>query len=117
LLVTLICCAPLVVPTGCVPNVRLVGESITPAWPALPLKATVCDAILPPNATVSVPVRGPVTEGLKTTLMSHFCPAATPAEQLSVSRKSPMIDTIGDAAASPKFPTCTSCEELKVPTF
>jgi hypothetical protein len=116
-LFTLICWAPLVVPTVWTPNVSAVGDRVTVGCPALPLKVTACDAMLPPNAAVSTPVRGPATDGVKITLTSHSCPAATPTAQLSVSEKSPVTDIVGDIATSPKLATCTSWAVLPVPTF
>ena len=42
---------------------------------------------------VKRPVWGPATDGANITSMSHFCPGVTPTEQLSVSEKSPVIET------------------------
>jgi hypothetical protein len=60
LFVTVTCCAPLVVPVARSPKERDVGERLAADAPALPNNGIVCDGILPPKLTVSVPVRAPV---------------------------------------------------------
>jgi hypothetical protein len=71
-LVTVTCCAALVVPVACTPKKSDVGERLITGATPVPVSATVCVEILPPKFAVSVPVRVPVAVGVNTTLMSHF---------------------------------------------
>jgi hypothetical protein len=71
-LVTVTCCAPLVVPVAWTPNESDVGDRVTAGAVPVPVIGTACIGMLPPKFKVSVPVRIPAAVGVKTTLMSHF---------------------------------------------
>src|SRR4029077_4301691 len=82
-----------------------------------PLNATDCEGMVPAKVIASVPVRCPVAVGVNTTLISHFCPAGILPLQLSVSEKSPLMETPGDIGASPKLLSITSLGVLGTLTF
>ena len=69
-------------PPGEVPIVR-VGTPV-------PASVTVCGVVGALSVTVSVPVREPVAEGVKRTVIVHEVPAARLAPQAFVSEKSPV---------------------------
>jgi hypothetical protein len=87
-------------PTTTLPKVRLEGVSETPGAVPVPLRAIVC---VPPEALsviVTVPVRVPVTVGVKVTLIEHvFVPEAgrgvATAQVVEGSKaKSPLITSV-----------------------
>ena len=76
--------AALVVPTSWLANVRLAGDNPAAGAIPLPLRPTVCGLPLALSVTDRVPVRVPVAEGLKLTLIPQLAPALKPPPQLLV---------------------------------
>jgi len=70
-------------PPGAVPIVRT-GTPVPPS-------VTVCVVVEALSVTVSVPVREPVAEGMKTTVIVQDVPVARLAPQVFVSEKSPAV--------------------------
>jgi hypothetical protein len=84
--------AGLVVPTG---SEGKVGAADRLTAGAVPVPVRLTDCVLPAtplllSVIVSVPVRVPTAVGVKVTLIVQLPPAATGAEQVSVSAKSPL---------------------------
>lgn len=115
--VTVTRCAALVVPFAWFSKDKESGARPTAGAVPTPLSDTVCEGMLPPKLSVSVPVRFPPAVGVNTTLTSHLLPPGTPAPQSLVSEKSPVTETDGVIWASPKLPTCTSAAALATPMF
>jgi hypothetical protein len=98
LFVSVTVCGALVLPTGWLVNVRLVGERVAAgAGDPPPLRTTVCvDPAVPLSlsVTTSEPLRGPDAVGVKVTLIEQFDIAATVLPQVSAEMaKSPVIAT------------------------
>jgi len=100
-------------------NERLEVDKLATGAPAdvpVPVSVAAC-GLLELSLIVSVPVRVPLAVGVKVTLSVHVEPAATPGVQLSVSAKSPLIDTpVICKGAVPLLESVTVCGELVVPT-
>ena len=82
--------AALVVPTATVPKLSEVGEreSCVP----VPVKATVCGLFGASSLKVNIPVRTPITVGVKVTLTVQLSPTASVVPQvLLLIAKSPLI--------------------------
>src|SRR5271155_4291708 len=88
LLVNVIVCAALLVPTVCEAKVRLAGARVTAGAVAaapVPVKATDCGLPLASSAMDTEAVRVPVAVGLNVTLMLQLAAAARVAPQVLVS--------------------------------
>ncbi len=75
----------LLVPTGCLPKSRLVGDRLTVGAGApvpVPVRLTVCGLSLALSLMVIAPVRVPVAVGVKVTLILQLAPAATALPQV-----------------------------------
>jgi hypothetical protein len=95
-------CDGLLMFTACDEKVNEVGERLTAGLVPVPLNFTVCAGAAVPKFRLRLPVWTPGAVGLKTTAISHFCPAAAPVEQLSVSENGPVTEISGALkAASP----------------
>lgn len=79
-------CGALVVPTVCAAKVNAVGEMLTDTVGVVPvpLKLAVCGLLRALSFTVSVPLRLPVAVGLNVTLMVQLPRAATEVPQVLV---------------------------------
>ncbi len=82
--VTVMFCAGLVVPTPWLGKLRLVGEKLTPGTAPVPVRFSVWGLPLPLSVMVTVPVRVPVSLGVKVTLIRHEAPTLTEAPQVLV---------------------------------
>ena len=107
----------LVVPTGWLPKLGLVGDNVAAGPVPVPDRATVCGLPLALSVTVSVPVREPPVVGVKVTLIVQLALAATVPPQLLVWTKSPLtaMDEIVSVTV-PLFVSVTGCATLLVPT-
>ena len=88
LLVNVMLCAALVVPTNCDEKVKLVGARVTAGAGAVapvPVRLTVCGLPLALSAMETAAVRVPAAVGLKVTLMMQLAVAARVAPQVVVS--------------------------------
>jgi hypothetical protein len=85
-LVRVTVCAPLVVPTVWLENVKPAGAKLTVVSAAtpVPVKVTVFGLSLTLSEMLRIPLRVPVVVGVKTTLTVQFIPAATLVPQLFV---------------------------------
>jgi hypothetical protein len=85
-LVRVTVCAPLVVPTVWLENVKPAGAKLTAGAAAtpVPVKVTVFGLSLTLSEMLRIPLRVPVVVGVKTTLTVQFIPAATLVPQLFV---------------------------------
>jgi hypothetical protein len=90
-LLRLIACAPLLVPTNWFPNDRGLGDRVTVDATPVPVKATVCGLPLALSFMVSVPLLVPVAVGVKVTLIVQFVSPAKVVPQVFVSEKSPLL--------------------------
>jgi hypothetical protein len=90
-LLRLIACAPLLVPTNWFPNGRGLGERVTVDASPVPVKATACGLPLALSFMVSVPLLVPVAVGVNVTLIVQFVSAAKVVPQVFVSEKSPLL--------------------------
>jgi len=81
-------CAALLVPTVSFPKATLEGETLTADAVPVPERVTVWGLFEALSVTVTVAARDPVADGLKTTLIAQFAPAATDDPQLLVWVKS-----------------------------
>jgi hypothetical protein len=101
LLLSVIVCTPLVVPTSWFPNVSGVGESPTEGAVPVPLRGTECGLPMALSVIVTDALLGPRAVGANVTLIVHAPPAATVVPQLFVWEKSlvfapviPMLETL-----------------------
>jgi hypothetical protein len=80
------------VPTGCAGKVKEVGERLTSgvAMP-VPVRVTVCVAVLALSVMVKEPLREPVAVGVKVTLRVQLALAARLEPQVLVWEKSPLF--------------------------
>jgi hypothetical protein len=91
LLVMVIGCEGLELPTSWLLNVRLAGARLMAgALMPVPLRGTLCGLPIALSATAMAPIRVPVVVGLKATKMLQLARAARPLPQVSVSEKSPL---------------------------
>jgi hypothetical protein len=74
--VTVICCAELVVPSGCAANVREEAESVAAARPPAPVSCKVRGLPTELSVMVGVPVRVPAAVGVNVTFIAQVPPAA-----------------------------------------
>src|SRR3984957_20786322 len=81
-LVTVNVCAWLVVPATWAPKISNEGETASPGLTPWPARLAVC--VPAPSVIVTVPLRGPAVDGVKTTLTLQLAPAAIEPEQLVV---------------------------------
>ena len=84
LLVSVTFCGALLVPTFCPRKVKLEGERLAPGVVPVPLRLTECGLPAPLSFTVTEPLRDPVVEGVKVTLMLQIALTASEAGQLLV---------------------------------
>ncbi len=77
LLVSVTACAALVVPTCWLLKVRVLLDNVTAGAIPVPLRLTLCGLFGALSVIDSVPVRVPVTVGVKVTLIVQLAPAAT----------------------------------------
>jgi hypothetical protein len=70
-------CATLVVPTFCLPNVKLVGERLVVAVVPFPVRLTICGLPATLSELLTVAVRVPAVGGLNVTLIVQLAPAAS----------------------------------------
>jgi len=116
LAVSLMLLPPLFVPTIWFENVKLVGLNVgafsTPLPDSAAETAPPCELL----ETVREPVRTPVADGVKLTLMVQFVAAASVVPQLFVCAKSPVI-VIAESVngAVPVFDSVALCAGLVVP--
>jgi hypothetical protein len=80
-LVSVEVCAGLVELTGREPKSRLVGLRPTAGAVPVPASWTLCGLPAASSATLTVPVREPVADGVKVTLIVQAAPAASEAGQ------------------------------------
>ncbi len=94
----------LTVPTGWLEKLRLEGESVGALTAPVPERLTPGGGTSESLDNASIPVRGPLTEGVNVTLIEHAAPAPRLVPQLFVWAKSPfgLIPLIVNAA-SPVF--------------
>jgi hypothetical protein len=86
LFVSVTVCAALVVPTVWLPNVNVVGDSVTAGTPtAVPVRATVCVLDVALSVSVSVPVCVPALVGANVTEIVQLPPTATVVPHVLVS--------------------------------
>jgi len=108
--------AALVVPTTNVPKLSEVGErnSCVP----VPVKATVCGLFAASSLKVNVPLRTPITVGVKVTLTVQLLPGASVVPQvLLLIAKSPLIVMLLIfSVVVPVFVSLTTFAELVVPS-
>ena len=123
LLVSVAVCATLVVPTACVPKVRLVVDKVTAPADAVPVpvRLTACGLLLALSVTVTFAVRTPVVVGLKLTVMVQLAPAAKLVPQDWLPVKSPALAPVRAmlvilSAVLPGLVRVAVCEALVVPT-
>ena len=116
--------AELVVPTGWLPKVKLVVESVaTGAVPTpVPLRGTVCGLPAALSVMTTEAARLPAETGAKVTLIVQFPPAAREVPQVLVCAKSPALVPliameIEFRAAVPVLLSVTACAALVVPMF
>jgi hypothetical protein len=76
--------AGLLVFTVWLAKVTLAGANVTLALDPVPVKVALCGEFDALSVTTTVPVRVPVTMGVKAMLMVHVPPAATDVPQLLV---------------------------------
>lgn len=117
LLLNVMACAELEVPTSCELKASDAGENDAIAPSPVLLKVTEAGAGLLLLDSDSDPVRLPTTVGLKTTLMVQLAPAATEAPQLLVWLKSPL--TVTEEMEREVFPllvSVTACPALELPS-
>lgn len=94
------------------------GTKLKPAEVPVPDKATDCGLPDALSVTERVPLRGPVTVGVKVTLMLQFAPAASVLPQLFVWAKSPLAAMVAiDKGPVPLFVRMTVCAALVLPTL
>ena len=60
----------------------------------VPASVTVCGLPVAPSATEIVPVRAPIADGVKLTLIVQLAPAFTDVPQLLIWLKSPVVETL-----------------------
>ena len=108
----------LVVPTACEANVKLAGVAVTVTTVAVPVpvKLTVCGEFDAVSVIEIVPVRVPVTVGVKVTFTVQFAPAFSVVPQVFVCAKSPVDATEMDVFAAPELVTVIGWLGLVVPT-
>ena len=75
---------PLVVPTVCDGNVKLVGEGVTMTVVPVPDKVTVCGEVAALSVIVMVPGRLPLVVGANETLIVQVTPPPNEAPQVFV---------------------------------
>src|SRR5437762_1023990 len=110
-------CAALEVPTSCEAKVRDEGENAATAAKPVPLKLTGAGGVLLLLDNDNDPVRLPMADGLKTTLLVHMAPSPSDVPQLLVWLKSPLASSeLTVSAAFPLFVSMTACAALEVPT-
>ncbi len=103
----------LVVLTGWLPKLRVVGEKVTATSAPVPLKGMLA---LELPLTDRVPLSVPRTVGVKVTLMEQLAPAAKEVPQLFVWLKSPVVlKPVIVSGAPPVFDKLTLCAALEVP--
>ena len=95
-LVTVIVCGTLLVPTTCAPKLKLLGVNEIAGCGAapVPFRFTLRLLLVIPSVplTISAPERAPAAVGVNTTVYVHELPPSTPVlEQLSPCEKSPVI--------------------------
>src|SRR5437016_3476869 len=71
-------------------KVRVVGARLGSAVP-VPDRLAVCGLLVALSVTAKAPLRAPVAEGVKVTLIVQDAPAATELPQLFVSAKSALL--------------------------
>ena len=120
-LVRVMGCAALVVPTGRLPKARLVGERLTTAVVLVPVpeRLTVWGLPLALSAMLSAAVRVPPAAGVNHTAIVQLAPAATELPQVSTSAKS--LALVPEVArlvilkvAVPVLVRVTVCDELVI---
>src|SRR5438094_4289047 len=90
MLLMVIVCGALVVPTSWLPKPRLVAESTAVGPVAVPDRLTTFGLLGALLVRVRLPLREPRSVGVKVTLIVQFAPTATAAPQLLVWAKSPL---------------------------
>src|SRR5205823_3337782 len=117
LLVSVTICAALEVPTSCEAKVSDAGENAATAARPVPLKLTGAGGVLLLLDNDNDPVRLPMADGLKTTLMVQLAPAPSDVPQLLVWLKSPLASSeLTVSAVFPLFASVMICAALEVPT-
>lgn len=97
-------CGALVMPMPWLLKLRPVRERNTRGATPMPPRETTRGLPVASSVTVMVPIRAPMTVGVKVTSMAQFAPAATALPQVFVCAKSPVISMLVMAkAASPAF--------------
>jgi len=90
-------CEALVVPSNSFPKLSDVADKVNGGETPFPLRAAVCGVFAALSATVNVPVREPVIEGLNVTMMLQDPPAGTLTPMAHVldtaTVKSPLAET------------------------
>ena len=76
LFVSVTVCGALVVPTACVPKLRLTGDSVTGIAP-VPVTSMTCGLPAPEVAIATLPLVDPVSLGVNVTDIVHFADAAS----------------------------------------
>lgn len=76
LFVSVTICGALVVPTACVPKLRLTGDSVTGIAP-VPVTSTICGLPAPDVATATLPLVDAASLGVNVTDIVHFADAAS----------------------------------------
>lgn len=117
LLVSVTGCAALVVPSACVPNVRLVADKLTAGAVPVPVRLIDCGLLAALSVIVTMPVLVPVAAGSKVTLIVQLAPPATELPHVLVSVKSPLAVILVMFKVSVLVSlSVTACAALLVPT-
>jgi hypothetical protein len=109
--------AALVVLTGWLAKVSVVGERLTAGATPVPVRLTACGLPLALSAMLIAPVRVPVVVGVNVTLIVQTAPPATDVPQVFVWVKSPLVATVVIVNVwLPVFVRLTVCIALTIPT-
>jgi hypothetical protein len=122
LLLSVTVCAALVLPTDCVPKLKLLAERLTVGGVAtpVPVSETVCGLPVASSVIVTAATRLPAAVGLNVTLIVQLAPPATLAPHVFVSEKSPafvpVIAMLVIDNGPPLLLSVTVCAALVLPT-
>jgi hypothetical protein len=119
-LVTVIVCAGLLVPTGSEGKVGG-ADKLTAAPVPVPVRLTLCGLVKALSVIVKVALRAPIALGVKVTLIAQVVPAAKLEPQVFVSWKSPEFVPVTPMLEMarlrlPGFESVADCAMLIIPT-
>jgi hypothetical protein len=117
LLVSVICWAALLLPTGWLEKLKLPGLNATLGAVACPLRLTDCGEPVALSVTLSLPPRAPAAVGAKVTAIMQLAPMATEEPQVLAWAKSPVAAIwVTFNAAVPLLVNVTCWAALLLPT-